>query len=351
MRVGIVGCGNIAGNHVIAFRGAGVEIVGCADVDAGRAARFAAVHRIPAAVASVDALLDLGLDAVSVCTPHPTHEAVVTAGAARGVHVLCEKPIAIDLASAGRMIAACETANVTLGVLFQRRFWPAAQRIRSAIDDGTLGTPFLGHAAVLLHRDREYYTADPWRGRWDTDGGGVLITQGVHYIDLLQWFMGECVEVSAAHTTVAHPIEVEDTAVATLRFASGGLATLTASTALTRGLGTRVTVSGPGGTAGLAEYPEGSEAVNHLWAVPGAEAVESPFGTGLRPDLPLSQINGSLAPFHALQIADFVDAVRTGREPAVTGRAAARSLTILTALYASAKSGRPERVPSLEEIS
>ena len=348
MRVGIVGCGNIAANHVAAFRGAGVEIVGCCDVDAGRAAGFARRHEIPAAVGSVDALLDLGVDVVSVCTPHPTHEAVVTAAAARGVHVLCEKPIAIDLASAGRMIAACETAGVTLGVLFQRRFWPAAQRIRAAIDDGTLGTPFLGHAAVLLHRDTSYYTADPWRGTWATDGGGVLTTQGVHNVDLLQWFMGECVEVSAAHTTVAHPIEVEDTAVATLRFASGGLATLSASTALTPGLGTRVLVTGPGGTAGLAEYPEGSEAVNDVWAVPGAEAVQPPFGSGLRPDIPLSAINGSLVPFHALQIADFVDAVRAGREPAVTGRDAARSLAILTALYASAKSGRPERVPTLE---
>ena len=179
------------------------------------------------------------MDVVSVCTPHPTHEAVVTAAAARGAHVLCEKPIAVDLPSARRMTAACDAAGVTLGVLFQRRFWPAAQRIRAAIDDGTLGTPFLGHAAVLLHRDTSYYTADPWRGRWATDGGGVLTTQGVHYLDLLQWFMGECVEVTAAHATVKHPIEVEDTAVATLRFASGGLATVSASTALTPGLGTR----------------------------------------------------------------------------------------------------------------
>ena len=166
-------------------------------------------------------------------------------------------------------------------VLFERPSGRPRQPVRAAIDDGTLGTPFLGHAAVLLHRDTSYYTADPWRGTWATDGGGVLTTQGVHYIDLLQWFMGECVEVTAAHATVKHPIEVEDTAVATLRFASGGLATLSASTALTPGLGTRVLVTGPGGTAGLAEYPEGSEAVNDVWAVPGAEAVRSPFGPGL----------------------------------------------------------------------
>ena len=351
MRVGIVGCGNVAGNHAAAFAGLpGVDLVACCDVDPARAAAFAARHGIAGSVGSVDALLDLGVDVVSVCTPHPTHEAVVTAAAGRGVHVLCEKPIAIDLASAGRMIAACETAGVTLGVLFQRRFWSAAQRIRAAIDDGTLGTPFLGHAAVLLHRDTSYYTADPWRGTWATDGGGVLMTQAVHNVDLLQWYLGECVEVHASHATVKHgaAIEVEDTAVATLRFASGGLATLSASTALTPGLGTRVLVTGPGGTAGLAEYPEGSEAVNDVWAVPGAEAVRPPFGSGLRPDIPLSAINGSLVPFHALQIADFVDAVRAGREPAVTGRDAARSLAILTALYASAKSGHPERVPTLE---
>ena len=348
MQVAIVGCGNIAANHVVAFRAAGAEVVACVDVDAARAEAFAARHGVPTACTALPDV-DPDVDTVSVCTPHPTHEAVVTAAAARGAHVLCEKPIAIDLPAAGRMIAACDAAGVTFGVLFQRRFWPAAQRIRAAIDDGTVGQPFLGHAAVLLHRDASYYTADAWRGTWAADGGGVLTTQGVHYVDLLQWFMGDCIEVSAAHRTVVHPIEVEDTAVATLRFASGGLATISASTALPRALGTRVLLSGPGGTVGLAEYPEGTEGRNDVWAVPGAEAERSPFGAGLGPDLPLSEINAALTPFHTLQITDFVDAVRTGREPAVTGREATKSLAILTALYASAKSGRPEPVVSLKE--
>lgn len=346
LRAGILGCGNVAANHAAAYRDLpGVELVACGDVDPERAARFAGRHG--AVPADAEALFDLGLDLVSVCTPHPMHERAVTAAAARGVHVLCEKPIATDLAAADRMVSACEAAGVAFGVLFQRRFWPAAQRIRAAVDDGTLGIPVLGHASVLLHRDTSYYTADPWRGKWATDGGGVLMTQAVHNIDLLQWFMGEAVEVTAMQATFKHraAIEVEDTAVATLRFASGGIATLTASTALTPGLGTRVWVCGTtGASAGLAEYPEGGEARIDVWAVPGAEAAESPFGSGMTADLPLNRINGSLAPFHQLQIADFVEAVRVGREPAVTGREATKSLSILTALYASAASGRPEPV-------
>ncbi|MGW0785479.1 Gfo/Idh/MocA family protein [Streptomyces sp. NPDC002913] len=349
LRAGVIGCGNVAGNHAAAYRDLpGVDLVACGDVDPARAARFAG--RYGAAASSPDEILGLGLDLVSVCTPHPTHESVVTRAAAHGVHVLCEKPIATELGSATRMVAACEAAGVTLGVAFQRRFWPAARRIRRAIDDGTLGTPVLGHASVLLHRDTSYYTADAWRGTWATDGGGVLMTQAIHNIDLLRWYMGEAVEVSASHAAFKHgdAIEVEDTAVATVRFASGGLATLAASTALTPGLGTRVLVSGrTGASAGLAEYPEGSEARVDLWAVPGAEAAVSPFGGGLTEDLPLSRINGALAPFHALLIADFADAVREGRDPAVTGREAMKSLAILTAAYASASSGRPEPVPTL----
>ncbi|MEQ3553328.1 Gfo/Idh/MocA family oxidoreductase [Pseudonocardia nematodicida] len=346
LRAAVIGCGNVAGNHAAAYaRHPGVELVACADVDPGRAAALAA--RFGADPAGADDVLDLDLDLVSVCTPHPTHEAVVTAAAARGLHVLCEKPIAIDPAAAQRMVRACDDAGIRLGVLFQRRFWPAAQRIRRAIDDGTLGRPVLGEVAVLLHRDSSYYTADPWRGTWAADGGGVLTTQGVHYLDLLQWFMGDPVEVSCSHTTFKHAdaIEVEDTAVATVRFAGGGLATVSMSTGLTPGLGCRIRVTGSNGaTVGLSEYPEGTEARLDVWAVPGAAAAGSPYGEGLEPDVELAAINGALAPFHALQVADFVAAVRDGRDPAVTGREATRSLAMLTALYASAASGRPEPV-------
>ena len=351
LRAGVVGCGTVAANHAAAYRAAtGVDLVACCDVLPAKAHAFAERHGIEQAVDDIEALLDLGVDVISVCTPHPVHEAATLAAAARGVHVLCEKPIAIELSSGLRMVEACEAAGVTLAVAFQRRFWPASRRIRAAVDDGSVGLPVLGHASVLLHRDTEYYTADAWRGTWATDGGGVLMTQAIHHLDLLMWFMGEVVEVSARAATFAHAdaIEVEDTLVATLRMAGGGLATLSASTALTPGLGAQVRITGrTGATVGLVEYPEGTEAVTDLWAVPGEVLVAPSYGAGIVPDPPLPEINAGLAPFHAALIEDFMQAIRTAGAPAVSGREALRSLAVVSALYASAASGTPQAVADL----
>lgn len=364
LRVGIAGGGAIFRNHLEAYRaadeagreaGQGVEVVALCDIDAERAGLLAAANGIGHAFGSVSEMLawrgadGRGIDVISVCTPHPTHEAVVIEAAAAGVHVLCEKPIAIDLAAAERMVAACERAGVTFGVLFQRRFWPAAQRIRAAIDDGTLGTPILGHCSVLLHREPEYYSATAWRGTWASDGGGVLMTQGIHYIDLLQWFLGEVVEVHGHTGTFVHGehIEVEDSAVATLRFASGALATLHASTAVTPSLGVQIRVTGStGASAQLTEFPEGTDGRVDIWAA-GDRVVTAPEGptwpSSAAPNVDLATINGALIPWHRAQVADFVDAVRTGAAPAVTGEEAMKSLRILLAVYESSRTGAPVR--------
>lgn len=352
LKVGIVGCGAIAGNHVSAYRAAdNVEVIACFDIDDDRARTFVAEHSIDHAVSSLDELFDLGVDLISVCTPHPTHEAVVIAAAKRSVHVLCEKPIAVDVASAERMVEACEQAGVTLGCVFQRRLWPAAKRIRSAIDDGLIGEPILARIEVLLHRDSSYYLATPWRGTWATDGGGVVMTQAIHYIDLLQWYLGDVEWVMTAADTFTHGahIEVEDTLAATMRMSSGAIAQFTASTALTPGLGQRIAITGAaGGTVGLFEYPEGAEAVNDVWVIPGQAAYSYP--TEVSADRSLDRINVALAPFHAEQIADFVAAVRADTAPAVTGKEALRSLRTMSALYRSMRTGRPERPSDLQPL-
>lgn len=343
LRIGIVGCGKIAANHARALAALdGVELVGCCDPDLGRAQQFASQYGIAQAVSSAAELFALSVDAVTICTPHPVHEEGVVAAAKAGVHVLCEKPIAVDLAAADRMIAATEQAGVTFGVLFQRRFWPAAQRIRQAIDDGRIGRPIIGDVTVALHRPSDYYSSDPWRGKWDTDGGGVLMTQAVHQIDMLQWFMGEVVEVSGFIATQKHGefIETEDTAVATVKFASGAIATINASTVAGQNLGNRVSITGEtGATASVLEFPEGTEGVNDVWTVAGEVEYKRPYTTEVLANVPIGEINAALTPFHTLQIQDFAAAILEGREPAVTGREARKSLAIIDAIYESSRTG------------
>ena len=253
---------------------------GVCDIDLDRARATARAWNVPNAVNTVDELLDLGLDIVSVCTPHPTHEDVVLKAAAAGVHVLCEKPIATRLEAAERMVAACEEAGVRFGALFQRRFWPAAQKIRTAIDDGTLGRPIMAQCSVMLHRAPDYYNRDAWRGTWENDGGGVLMSQAIHQIDLLQWYLGDVAEVYGTVNTYRHGdyIEVEDSATAVITFTSGAMATaggvnrgLTPTLASSCGSPART-----GASASLTEFPEGSEGRLDLWAVGRARSRWSP---------------------------------------------------------------------------
>lgn len=343
MRVGIVGCGRIAGNHARALAEVpGVEVVGCCDTDPARARAFAAEHGLAVAAPDLATLVAAGLDAVTVCTPHPVHEEVVLVAAAAGLHVLCEKPVAVTVAAADRMIAATEAAGVTFGVLFQRRFSPAARRIRAAVDDGTLGTPVLGEVSVLLHRPSSYYSADAWRGRWDTDGGGVLMTQAVHQVDLLTHFMGPPTQVSGFIRTHTHGdhIETEDAASAVVAFASGGTATITATTGANHNLGNRVTVVGStGAVASLLEFPEGQQAVNEIWTAPGEIDFRHVFDPATRANLDVGEVNAGLVDLHTLQVQDFADAVLTGRSPAVTGADARTSLAVVEGIYTSSRTG------------
>jgi predicted dehydrogenase len=332
---------------VAALRGvAGVRVVAVVDVDIDRARSFAAAHAIPHAYPDADQMLGSGLDAVTVCTPHGAHEAGVLAAARHRTHVLCEKPVALTVAQAHRMTAATAAAGVRFGVLFQRRFWPAAMRVRRAIDDGRLGTPICGGVVVRLNRDADYY-AEPWRGRLATEGGGVLMTQAIHHVDLLQWFMGPVRRVTGRCATLVHKglIEVEDTAAAVVEFASGGIATIHAGTTFRPGLGAQVWVSdAQGRTAGVTEFPEGV-GFTDISTVPGEEVSQTGRVRAGAPDLPLAAVHDHLVPYHAMQIEDFVDAVRHDREPAVTGHDAVRSLEIVEAVYASSRTGTAVELP------
>jgi UDP-N-acetyl-2-amino-2-deoxyglucuronate dehydrogenase len=343
LRVGVIGCGAIAHNHVRALQGmAGVRVTAVMDTVLERARELAKTYDIGHAFADLDDLLRSGLDAVTVCTPNGDHEAGVLAAARHGLHVLCEKPIALTLAGANRMVAATTEAGVRLGVLFQRRFWPAAARIRAALDEGRLGPPISGAVVARLNRDAAYY-AEPWRGRWATEGGGVLMTQAIHHVDLLQWFMGPARRVTGRVATLARAgvIEVEDTASAIVEFDSGGLATIQVGTTFNPGLGAQVWVSdAQGRTASVVEFPEGIGSTE-LSTIPGDTEFTDVFGARGAYDLPLGEVHAQLVPYHTIQIQDFVHAVREDRAPAVTGAEAVKSLEIVQAIYESSRTGRP----------
>jgi UDP-N-acetyl-2-amino-2-deoxyglucuronate dehydrogenase len=334
---GIIGCGKIAETHAGALATLpDSRFLAVCDVDEERARAFAARYNVPHAYGSVAEMVRTpGLQAVLVCTPHPYHAPCVIAAAEAGIHVMCEKPIAVDLAAADAMIEATRRAGVTFGVIFQRRLWPAAQRLRAAIDAGKLGRVILGDCVVKWWRPPDYYLMDPWRGRWDTEGGGVLVNQAIHAIDQYLWYMGEVESVSAFYGTLAHPdIEVEDTAVAALRFRSGALGVVECSVCQHPALFSRITIHGDNGaSAGLLEQPEGMAGVNDIWTIPGEEEAARRW---LEED---KGING-FPQFHHLQIQEFLQAAADGRDPLVTGEAGRRSIALVLAIYQSARTGQ-----------
>jgi predicted dehydrogenase len=342
VRTGLIGCGKIAAIHAQALDTLPTaEFVACCDQDLHRASDFAAKYNVPQVFDDAETMFrDGGVEAVLICTPHPAHEPLVVAAAAAGVHVLCEKPISIRVDAADRMIDAAQRAGVNFGVIFQRRFWPASQRIRQAIDAGKLGKPTLAECTVRIWRSPEYFASDSWRGKWSTEGGGVLMNQAVHAIDLLQWFMGRPSEVYGHYATYRHGayIDVEDTAVATVLFESGALATIQAATTFEPEFGFLVAVHGDkGSTVSVWEQLEGQQGINAIWTLPGEEASRAAWEAEDRekPGFPL---------FHELQIQDFLASVIEQRPPAVTGEDARVSLEIIQAIYESSRTGIPVRL-------
>ncbi|CAN5733071.1 Gfo/Idh/MocA family oxidoreductase [soil metagenome] len=341
IKTGLIGCGNIAPMHADALSLLPEsEFLAVCDADSSRSNSLATKYSVPEAHGSLTDLLGSGIDALLVCTPHPAHESIVIQAAEAGVHVLCEKPIAVQLDQADRMIEAADRAGVNFGVIFQRRFWPAAQRIRTAIDDGSIGFPTLGLSQTYLWRPKSYFAMDEWRGKWETEGGGVLMNQAVHMIDMLQWYMGPVTEVYGKHVTLVHQdyIDVEDTAVATLVFESGALGLIQATTTVKPDFGFRVSIHGSNGTTlSVWEHPEGNQGINDTWTLDA---------TGEQPKAWEAEEGGqSMYPtFHRLQIEDFLRSIIEQRPPAVTGAEARKSLAIILAIYESSRSGKPVRL-------
>jgi UDP-N-acetyl-2-amino-2-deoxyglucuronate dehydrogenase len=315
----------------------GARLVAVSRSDPSKAAAAAAEFGVPCETSDAALLARSDVDAVCICTPSGAHARQTLAAARAGKHVLVEKPMALTLADADAMIAACRSAGVVLGVALQRRTEPAYQLVHRAIEAGALGRPVLGLALIPYFRAQAYYDSAGWRGTWAEDGGGALMNQGIHIADLLVWFLGDVEEVLARSATLAHSIEVEDDVVATVRFKNGALGSIVATTAAAPGFPHRVEIYGTRGGVQLE-----AEAIAR-WDGDAVPAIDPSLRAGLAPAA--AGAGGSatgLAPTgHARILADFVAAVREGRAPLVPGEEGRRSLALVLAVYESARSERP----------
>jgi predicted dehydrogenase len=342
---GIVGCGMISTFHAKAIADVrGAKLVACCDTRAESADKFASANNCTA-YHSLDAMLaDKKVDVVTIATPSGLHMEPAVAAARAGKHVIVEKPLEVTLKKCDRIIAECEKAGVQLATVFPSRFHDSSVKLKKAIEGGRFGKLTVGDAYVKWFRTQQYYDSGAWRGTWALDGGGALMNQAIHSVDLLTWLMGPVVEIRAMTALLAHQrIEVEDTAIATLRFANGALGTIEATTAAFPGYLKRIEIHGSEGSAVLEE----EDLKTWDFAKPRKE------DKAILDEMKKSKSSGGGASDpsaighhgHAKQFADVLDAIRRKRAPAIDGHEGRRSVEIILGVYKAAESGKPVKLP------
>jgi UDP-N-acetyl-2-amino-2-deoxyglucuronate dehydrogenase len=331
---GILGAGMVADYHrqaIAVNADLGAQLLAIGHYNPARFDEISARFGVPC-MRPDDLLTHPGVDVVCICTPSGEHASQAIAAARAGKHVLVEKPMALSLADADAMITACEQAGVKLGVVLQRRAEPLFRRIHDAIAAGDLGKLTLGVVTIPYYRPQAYFDQAAWRGTWSLDGGGVLMNQGIHLVDLLVWYMGDPVQVLAYADTLHRDIEVEDTLAAALHFANGAVATITATTTAAPGFPHRVEIYGTKG--GI--QAEG-ESTGRWELVEPAQATVDPLETGASTAAGAGADPKGIAPTgHIAIFRDFVGALRENRTPLVDGTEGRRSLATVLAIYQAA---------------
>jgi predicted dehydrogenase len=266
---------------------------------------------------------------------------IAVAAARAGKHVIVEKPIEVSLERADAVIEACRKGGVKLACIFPARLKPGAEKLKKAVTEGRLGRLTLCDVQVKWHRSQEYYDAGGWRGTWEWDGGGALMNQGIHHVDLLQYIAGPVRSVFAQCATLAHTMETEDTVAASLSFESGALGVIEATTGAWPGLAGRLEISGDRGTVTLEDVAvvrwdlaDATEAEKT-----GVLAERGPEGSGRADPMGIAHHG------HLLQIRDLVLAVQEDRTPRIDGYEGRKAVEIVRAVYHSARTGRPVDLP------
>lgn len=337
---GILGAGAIADIHADAIsKIANAKLIGVYNRNFDKAQSFSE-RQACEAFEELDALLEReDLDIICVCTPSGLHEELALKAIQKGKHCLIEKPLEINTQRCDRLIAEANKQGVQLGVIFQSRFYPESKLIKQAIDKQWFGKLAIGSAYVKWSRSEAYYQQNAWRGTWDFDGGGALMNQGIHAVDVLQWYMGEVESVQAMTGNFRHQqIEVEDTVVAILRFKSGALGTIECSTALHPGFLKRIEITGTEGSvimedADITHWEFSNIEANTSYSVKTKDEAKGANG-GVSNPMAISSLG------HQLQMEDFIQALITSGQPFIDGEEGKKSVKIIEAIYESAKTGK-----------
>ena len=335
IRFAIIGTGNIADQHALGVIGSPkAELVAVCDMNQERAKEFAAKYNITKIYAdSKDLLADPDVDAVCICTPSGTHGPLSIAAAKAGKHILCEKPIEIKAEKIDAIVEAVAQNNVKMQCVYQSRFDPIAVKVKEALDQGIFGKVLMASVYMKYYRSTDYYKSAGWRATWDYDGGGCLMNQGVHGIDLLCWFMGNVKKVSAITRTVLHNIEVEDAAVAAVEFENGAVGVIEGSTCVVPAQSRRFEIHCEKGSMIFDEtgiikwYLNGEE-----YHFEGMEAHDA----GIVNDDPLKNLSNK----HGALVDELVECIENDTEPSISPREARKAVDTILAIYQSSREGK-----------
>lgn len=338
MKFAIVGAGVISDFHAKAITAHNeAELIAICDIEIEKADKLAKEYASSAKVYTnyEEMFASESIDIVSICVPSGNHAEVAIAAATAGIHILCEKPLDIKAEKMTEMIAAARNNNVKLGGVYQRRTLEAAIITRNAIQEGKLGKLVLGDAYLKYYRSPEYYKSAGWRGTWELDGGGALMNQGVHGIDLIQWMVGDIESVFAYAAPLVRDIDVEDTAVITVKYKNGAFGVIQGTTSVYPGQETRFEIHGEKGSIIF-----GDSGIKQ-W-----EIIDSNEG----PPEVTNQEGGSNDPKsisnqgHYIFVDDIIQAVREDRDPLVSGEEARKAVDLILAIYESSRTGKEVKV-------
>jgi predicted dehydrogenase len=356
IKTAVVGLGKVADTHANALQELEAsEFTAVCSRSFKKAQKFAQKYQVLPFDNITEMIEKSGVEAVIICTPHPAHVEPTINAARAGAHVMVEKPLASSLQDCDKMITECHKADVILAMICQRRMYESVKRVKRAIDTCKIGKPILGTVVMLGWRDKSYYDSDPWRGSWEGEGGGVLVNQAPHQLDLIQWLMGEEIdELYGCWENFNHNyIEVEDSAVAILKFKNGALGNILVSNSQNPALYGKVHIHGQNGASVGVQTESGAMFIagmtsiidpplNDIWTIPGEEHLLNKWK---KEDTAFFQKIDATQYFHKLQILDFLQAIIEDRDPMITGEEGRKTVEIFSAIYRSQRDNTSIKFP------